>query len=76
MNVRETLIEILEDIVPDLEPEGSTALVSGGELKSFDVLQLVSEINSEFDIQIPLEDIVPANFDSLEAMTALVEKQL
>lgn len=76
MDVRETLIEILEDIVPDLDPEGNMALVSGGELKSFDVLQLVSEINSEFGIQVPLEDIVPANFDSLDAMKTLVEKLL
>ena len=68
------LLEILEDIRPDIDFEGITNLVTGGYLKSFDVLTLVSEIEMEFGKEIPVEQVVPENFESLESIMALIEK--
>ena len=68
------LMEILTDLRPDVEFEGETALIDGGVLDSLDIVTLVTELNDAFDIEIRPSDLVPANFNSVEAMLALVEK--
>lgn len=73
-SVKETVLDIIEDIKPGAEVEGRTDLATGHVLESFDILQLISELNDEFDIVIPLEDVIPANFDSLEGIVKLVER--
>ena len=72
----EKLLEILEEIKPGFDFTGHTDLVENGDLDSFDVISLVSELNDAFDIDIPVEDIVPENFNSVEAMMALINAQL
>ncbi len=74
METRATIIEILEEIRPDVEFENETSLVDGNVLESFDIVSLVSELSDEFDITIRPKDLVPENFNSVDAMTALVEK--
>lgn len=68
------LLEILEDIKPGYEFQGKQGLVDKGELDSFDVITLVSELHDVFDAQIPVEAIEPVNFNSIEAMINLIEK--
>ena len=72
--MREKILEILEDLIPDEELEGRTGLVEERILSSFTILNLISEIYDELDVEIPVEDVVPENFDSLDAIVALVEK--
>lgn len=73
---RKMLLNILRDIKPGFEFEGKIDLVESGEIDSFDVITFVSELNEVFSIDVPVEEIVPENFNSLEAMLALVEKLL
>lgn len=73
MGTKETILEILEEIRPDVDFESETSLVDGGVLESFDIVSLVSELSDEFDITIRPKDLVPVNFNSVDAMTALVE---
>lgn len=68
------LMEILEDLRPDVDFENETELIAGGILDSFDIVSLVSELNGAFDIEIQPTDLVPENFNSAEAIWALVEK--
>ena len=70
------LLTILEDIKPGFEFTGRTDLVDSGDLDSFDVISLVSELNEAFDIDIPVEEIVPENFNSVDAMMTLINGQL
>ncbi len=74
MTTEETILEILDDIKPGVEIRGVPNLATGRVLESFDILQLISELNDEFDIVIPLEEVIPANFDTLEGITALVDR--
>lgn len=74
MDTRETIIEILEDIKPGVEMEGRTDLATGGVLESFDILTLISELNAEFGIMIPLEEVIPDNFDRIDGIAALVDR--
>ena len=70
----EKILEILSDIRPDLDFETETELVSGKKLASFDIISIISELGDEFDIEIGPMYLVAENFDSLEAITALVQK--
>ena len=70
----EELMELLEGIRPDIDFEKEKALVTDRLLESFDIINLVSEINDEFDVKIKPADLVPENFDSVEAMWELIQR--
>lgn len=69
----EKILEVLQEVKPGFEFEGRTDLASSGDLDSFDVISIVAELNEALDIDIPVEAIVPENFDSLEALKKLVD---
>ena len=68
------LMQILEELRPDVDFENETALITDGVLDSFDIVALVGELNDAFDIEIKPSDLIPANFNSAKAIAALVEK--
>ena len=72
--MREKILKILNDINEDVDYEIENALIDDGVIDSFDIVSLVGELNSCFDIKITVVDLVPENFNSLDAMTALVER--
>lgn len=76
MNIRETILEILLGLHPDVDFEKETALVTDQILDSFDLVSLVSELGGEFDVKITAKDFVEKNFNSLDALTALVVRLL
>lgn len=72
--MRDTLLEILEEIVPDVDFASEKALIDDGLLESFDIVNLVSELNDEFDIEIRPKDLVAENFNSVDAMLEMIER--
>ena len=74
--MKETIIGILEDLVDGVDFESATALIDDGELSSLDIIQLIGALSDEFDVTIPATEIVPANFNSVDAMAAMVERLL
>ncbi|MCQ4937268.1 MULTISPECIES: acyl carrier protein [Anaerotignum] len=70
----ETLLKILAELRPDVDFEGNKELVDSGELDSFDIVSLVGELCEAYEIEIGAEDIIPENFNSVEAIMALVER--
>ncbi len=72
--MREKLLEILTGVRPDVDFENNTSLIDDGELESLDVVALVGELNDEFDIEITVEDLLPENFNSADAMMALIRR--
>ena len=72
--MKDTLMDILTELRPDVDFVTETNLISGGILESFDIVSLVSELTDEFDITIRPKDLVPENFNSVDAMLALITK--
>ncbi|MBE6598934.1 MAG: acyl carrier protein [Ruminococcaceae bacterium] len=68
----EKIYEILEECCPDVDFRTEKNLVDDGLLESLDIVMIVNELAEEFDVRIGVEDILPENFNSAEAMTALV----
>ena len=70
----EKLLAILSGMHPDVDFETAEDLVDDGILDSLDIVSLVSMIDTEFDVSIPPEEIIPENFNSAEALFALITK--
>lgn len=70
----EQLLEILSDLHPEVDFEECDTLIDDGILDSFDIVSLIAEINEEFDVVISAEHIIPENFNSAEALYALIER--
>lgn len=70
----EKLLEILEELNPGVDYENITDLIDGRYLDSLTILSLISEIEEEFDVEIPTVEIIPANFNSVESMYELIER--
>lgn len=72
--MKETILDILSDIVDDVDFDACTTLIDDGILSSLDIIQLIGALNDEFDISIPATEIVPDNFNSVDAMCAMVKR--
>ena len=70
----EKLIEILEELNPDVDYHTCTNLIDGHYLDSLAILSLVAEIEEEFDVVIPTVEIIPSNFNSAQSLWPLIEK--
>ena len=68
------LLEILETCCPDVDFEHETALIDDGLLTSLDIVMIVGELNDAYDISITVDELEPENFNSAEAILALVER--
>ena len=72
--MKEQIIEILEEIQPEADYETCQTLIDDHILTSLDVLSLVAELEDEFDVTIPTVEIIPSNFNSVDAIAAMVDR--
>lgn len=70
----EKLLEIMNEIRPDVDFKKENNLIDGDILDSFDVIAIVGEVNEAFDIEININDLIPENFNSVQALFELVQR--
>ena len=70
----EKLLAILQSLRPGVDYASCRDLIDSRYLDSLTILALVAELEEELDITIPTVEIVPANFNSAEAMWAMIER--
>ncbi|OJF75894.1 MAG: acyl carrier protein [Treponema sp. CETP13] len=68
------LLKLLSEVNDSVDFENETKLVDDGLIDSFDIIQIISSIDDEYDISIPATEILPENFNSAKALLALIEK--
>lgn len=69
----EKLLEILKGIRPDVDFGNEKSLIDDGILDSFDVVSIISELDDAFGVQVRITELDPDNFNSAEAIWALVQ---
>ena len=74
--MKEKILEILQDLRPELDFTESNDFIGDGYLDSFDMIGLVSALDKEFGISILGEDIIPENFANLESIINIVNKYI
>lgn len=72
--MRERLKNFLEEILPGVDFECSDTLVDDGIVDSMMITTIIGEVSMEFGIYIPFEELSTKNFNSLDAMAALIER--
>lgn len=68
------LLEILENIDPEVDYETCDTLIDDHILDSFAILSLISDIEDTFDVTILPGEIIPENFNSAEAIWTLIQR--
>lgn len=70
----EKLLAILEDIQPEVDFENCDTLIDDGLLDSFAILSIVAELEEEFEVSITPAEIIPENFNSMQALWNMVQR--
>lgn len=70
----EQLLEILEEIRPDLDFVGCQDLIDGHHLNSLDIISIVAEIEDAFDVTVPTVKVIPHNFNSAQNLWAMIQR--
>ena len=70
----EQLLEILQEIQPNVDYDHCDTLIDGHVLDSLDILALVAEVEEVFDIIIPTVEIIPENFNSAARLWDLIQR--
>lgn len=74
MSNKEKLVKILMDINPDIDYEKEVSLVGDGLFDSLEVMTVVTEIDDRFHIDIDPDDVTAENFNSVESILKIIEK--
>ena len=74
--IRKEILELLTELHEDVDFEEEEALVDDKVLDSFDLVTLVTELGETFDVEVTARDFVAENFNSLERLTAMIERLL
>lgn len=72
--MKERLLTALCNVLPGIDFESSNQLVDDGILDSLSITTIISEISMEFGINIPFEELVTSNFNSLDSMIDLISR--
>ena len=73
--MREKIENILREIIPGVDLQCET-LIDSGYIDSLALINLISELDIEFDIEIKFDELEVSNFNSVDAIQALVEKKV
>ncbi len=74
--MKEKLLNILTEACPEVDFETETALIDDGLLESLDIVMIVTEVMQEFGVELTVDDLLPENFNSVDALLALIESRL
>lgn len=74
MDIRQTIVNILTEVKPTKNLEGIEDIVEGGYIDSFEIMAIITAITEQFGIEIEIDEIVPENFNSIDAMVNMVNR--
>lgn len=72
--MEQKILELLTEEYPDIDFSSSDALVDDGILDSLTITGIIATLTMEFGIEIPYEEIIEDNFNSIAGLAKMVEK--
>lgn len=72
--MKEKALKILSEIRPEFDFNQDVNFIEEGMLDSFDVINLVTSLDSEFGISIDGMDVLPDNFATIDKIVELLIK--
>ncbi|MDP3764330.1 MAG: acyl carrier protein [bacterium] len=74
MNIKETIKVFLEKETQKKVEDDNTDLIKNGLLDSFNMIRLISFIETELGIRVNMEEIGSDNFNSVENIASTIQK--
>ena len=68
------LLEILQEMHDDVDFSTHEKLIDDKIIDSFDIITLIAEIDERIGVTIPAEELIPENFNSYSAISALISR--
>lgn len=72
--MRDKLLEALKQFRDSIDFDKEMHLISDGLISSVDLVELICVIEETFEIEVPIEEILPVNFNNVDSMLSLIEK--
>ncbi len=72
--MKKQIIKILTELRPEFDFSQDVNFIDEGMLDSFDVVNLVSDLESTFGTTIDGMDVLPENFATIESIVSLLKK--
>lgn len=76
MNTEERIIKVLENVNEKILTYDGPNMMEDGTLDSFELIEIVSQLEEEFDMEIDAEYAVIENFANKETIISLMKKLL
>ena len=70
----EQVIRILSEIKRNVDFANTGALIDDKVIDSLELMELISQLEDEFDVEIGMEEITPENFNSASAIYAMIKR--
>ena len=74
VDTKTEILAILKQVKPTKDLEQVNDIVEGGFIDSFELMNLIASFQDTFGIEITVEDLTPDNFNSVDAMAAMVNR--
>ena len=72
--MEERVINVLKEVGVDISDNRNINLLKSGRIDSYEIVNLVVELEDEFDIEIDPELVIPENFETLSAICNLIRE--
>ena len=76
MTTRERVLAILKEVKPTKNLESITDIIEGGYIDSFELMSLVMMLNEAFGIEITIDELIPENFNSADAIVNMIKRMV
>jgi D-alanine--poly(phosphoribitol) ligase subunit 2 len=76
MDVRAKVLEILQELDDSVDYEHEDKLIDDRKVDSFGMIGLIGDMEDTFDIEIDPSDMVNDNFNSLDAIVAMIKRHM
>ena len=72
--MKEQILKLLQQEIPEIDFTESETMVDDGILDSLSITTIITAFTMEFGIEIPYEEVSEENFNSLDGLVAMVER--
>jgi len=76
LTIKDKLLSVLQTECPEIDFLSSDALVDDGILDSLSITSIIAALTMEFGVEIPYEEIVEENFNSVEGLAKMMARIL
>ncbi|MBO4981790.1 MAG: acyl carrier protein [Lachnospiraceae bacterium] len=76
MDIKDKVVKVLCEVNPRIWENLESDLLEEGMIDSFEIVNIVMELEEAFDMEIDPEEITPDNFKTVAAIVDLIKRNL